>query len=223
MNLKEVLIKEDLYKNFENIKDFKLKNELYNKCSIKTYEKGDVLFFNSDIKNSALILNGKYSIRQFVSIHGDLVTKGTDKLWLGLSKVVSKSDHELEIVFSKTTNILFIPLNELLHLESQKNYDLWIKISKIAINQMILLKKRLAEKSFLPTKVDFLRYLKENNYLIQGLTIKEIAIEMNINIRTLQRNISSLKKEGLLIRDFNNKMIKAKSRSCIDDYLAEYI
>ncbi len=219
MNLREVLIKKDLFKYFNNIENEAIKNNLLNKSSLNTYKKGDIIYFNPEDENVLIFLEGKYHIRSFISDEADYIYPGSGEFWLGIYAVLGNESSELEISFAEDTTVLSLPLKELLYSDPSKNVELWMLISKMSTKRMMHMHRKSAERLVLPTEVYFLKSLVENNYIYEGVSVQDISYKIHVNTRTLQRVVQNLEKEGLLIRDKAKKIIKVSDRNKVDTYL----
>ncbi len=217
--LKEKLIKLELFKYFQNIKDSSTKKELLESCSIETYYKKDILYFKPNEEKVLIFLSGKYHIRQFISDEADYIYPGSGELWIGLSEIVDETDYELEIMFTEKAEVLTIPLKKLLYIEPKENFELWIKISQMVTKRMYEYQKKSAERLVLPTKDYFLKCLAENDYSFEGISTQDISYSIHVNVRTLQRIINNLEKEKFIERNIQKKIIRATSLEKVDNYL----
>ncbi len=219
MNLKEVLLERNLYTYFENIKNPIVRNSLLNKCKLKKYKKGEIFHFNAEGDKALIFLDGKYNLRFFVSLDSDYVYTGSGEFWLGIPAILDEEEYEFEVSLIEDTNVLIIPLKELLYLDPSKNANLWIKVMEISAKRVLSHQSRAIDKVALSTKECFLKELVENNYAFLDTNVVEIANAMRVNSRTLQRTVVALEKMKLIERDINKKYIKAISRDSVDAYL----
>ncbi len=141
---------------------------------------------------------------------------------MGTAAALGEEIPELEITFIEETDLICMPLKDLLYTDPSKNIDLWIRIAKLMTEKLVTTFKKSGRILVLPVEVYFLRCLVENGYIFKGFSVRDVALLIGINTRTLQRIVKKYEIEGLIVREKDKKIIKASSKEVLDEFLKKY-
>lgn len=224
MDVKKILIEQEIYPFFMNIKDESLRNKLFSKCEILEYKADDFIYYSTQEDISALIfLSGKVAVRAFINETTDYIIPWSNKYWYGALSIMTDDFTECELFFSEDTKILSFPLKELLFSEPKENYELWMKVGRMAAQALRDIQVKSVKRAALSTEAYFLTLFIENGYHIKNLSIPEIAGNMHVNKRTLQRLVQNLEKKDLIVRSKTEKYIYAVDNEKLDEYFESII
>ena len=223
MEIKDTLVKLDLYKYIENIKNSKDKDSILSNCNIKKCNKYDFLYFNSMEGNILILLSGKVNIKAYLNIDDEYTVPWDDDIWLGSSNIISNNHEQYELTFLEDSSILFYPLKKLIKLIGDNNCDLWRRLCKLEANNHIWIKRKAAERLFLPKEIVFLKFLVQNNYSFIGMSTEDISEKINMSTRTIQRITHKFVKLNLIRKDRSNKSLHAINKEMIDSYLLDHL
>lgn len=220
MNIIDTLKENGIYEFIMNIQDEKERNKILSGCRIEEFKKGDFFIFLPEGETLAMaFLSGGVKMTVYVDEIADYTVSWNIDMWFGVAQALSEDIGMCEIIFKEDTKVLFFPLRDILFGNPKENIDLWIKISKMAARKALQVQRKVIERGALPTETYFLKRLSENGYCFEGVSVPEISQELNVNIRTLQRAIQLLEKQGYIKRDRSKKTICAVDNSKIDMYL----
>lgn len=222
MDLIETLKENGIYEYIMNIEEEKTRNKILSECKIEEFKKRDFLHFFPEKETLAMaFLSGSVNMIVYVDDVADYTVTWNSDMWFGIAQALSEGIRECEIVFQEDTRVLFFPLKDILFGNPKGNIDLWIKVSKMAARKALEIQRKIVEKGALSTEAYFLKKLVDNGYKFD-LSVQDIANNLSINLRTLQRAIQLLTKQGYIKRDSKNKSIVATSNRKVDDYLEEF-
>ncbi len=224
MDVKKLLIEQDIYPFFMNIKDENLRKKLFSKCKIIEYKADDFIYHSTKEDNSVFIfLSGRVNIRAFINETTDYIVPWSNKYWYGALSIVADDFTECELFFAEDTKILSFPLKELLFSEPKENYELWMKVGRMAAQALRDIQVKSIKKAALSTEAYFLTLFIENGYHVKNLSIPEIAGRLQVNSRTLQRLVQKLEEKKLIVRNKGKKYIYAVDNNKIDEYLESIV
>lgn len=219
MEIKDLLIDQEIYPYIMNIKDDKLRKEVLSECKLLEYKTDDFIHISTENNPNALIfLSGKINLRAFINESTDYIIPWNNKYWYGALSIIAGDWNECELFFLEDTKVLSFPLKKILHYEPKENYELWMKISKMSALALRDVQVKAIQRAALSNEAYFLTLFIENGYHFENLSIPEMAGRMKVNTRTLQRLIQNLEKEDLIVRNKMKKYIYAKDKDKIDSY-----
>lgn len=220
VDIKEILTEQDIYRFIMNVKDEKLRRGLLSECKLLKYKAEDVEYISTEGRSSAYaILSGRINVRVFLNESTDYVIPWENKNWYGAMSILAEDYTECEIIFLEDTNVLSFPLKALLEAAPQENFELLMRLMKMGAKAFREVQVQNIKRAALSTEAYFLSSFKDNDYRYDGLSIPDISYLLKINTRTLQRVIQALENKNLIVRDKVKKIIYAKDRDKIDDYL----
>lgn len=224
MDIDKILKENDIYSFILNIEDKDKQKEIFSKCRVKEYRKGESIYFTPETDElTKVFLSGRVNMVVYIDDIADHTVTWNNDIWFGIANALSEDVRECEIIFKEDTKVLFFPLKDILYGNPKENIKLWMKISKMAARKALQVQRKAVERGALSTEAYFLLSLTKNGYCYEGVSVKDISHELNINLRTLQRAINLLEKGGYIKRDRSKKSISAQDKEKVDSYLASII
>ncbi len=177
----------------------------------------DKLFLFSSKKGFAwyIVKGGLISVRYFTG-EEELFWKVNKGEWFGVPDAILNDSPEHDIKILKGTVVLEIPLEKLLNSEetSKNFYRKMLKELARTVKPVIV---NAAARIKYGNEMYFIEYLKRNNYEISFKSIKDLAVLLNINLRTFHRIIKRMVEENVLLKEEN--MIKVSDFEALDLYI----
>ncbi len=222
MNVKDILMELDIYKYIEHITDKDVSNNIFEECRIESFKKRDVFYFEPHNEEGLIFLNGKINLTSYVT--DDIIFTGTweTEIWLGITHALGINKDHYEVTFLEDTDVLFLPLKKILDANPKENYELWVRISKMIAQKYLNFYTSSTRRLTLPTEVFFLKSLMENGGTFNNISIQDIAYQLHLNVRTLQRTIQNLENKKFIERSRSKKIISVISTHRVEEYLSEY-
>ncbi len=209
LKLREVL--ENL--EIEEILDTSFRDQI----RLISWDLEDELFLFSSKKGFAwyIVKGGLISVRYFTG-EEELFWKVNEGEWFGVPDAILNDSPEHDIKILKGTVVLEIPLEKLLNSEetSKNFYRKMLKELARTVKPVIV---NAAARIKYGNEMYFIEYLKRNNYEISFKSIKDLAVLLNINLRTFHRIIKRMVEENVLLKEEN--MIKVSDFEALDLYI----
>lgn len=209
LKLKEVL--EEL--EIEEILDTSFRDQI----RLINWDLEDELFLFSSKKGFAwyIVKGGLISVRYFTG-EEELFWKLNEGEWFGVPDAILNDSPEHDIKILKGTVVLEIPLEKLLNSEetSKNFYRKMLKELARTVKPVIV---NAAARIKYGNEMYFIEYLKRNNYEISFKSIKDLAVLLNINLRTFHRILKRMVEEDILLKEEN--MIKVIDFEALDLYI----
>lgn len=216
MKLKEALTEAGIYDSFLEISKATSHKELEELFEIKDFKKGEVISFSEEAggKNGYVwnILKGEGKQIFYPSGGKEYIFKLTVGEWIGVPGAVSNLYILTDIEFLEDTQVLIFPLGKMIRERSDIMGEIWERIARMMVNKFVWAAEQFMDKSSMSNEAYFLKALANNNYSFEDTTTKSLSESLGINLRTLQRIISSLEKRKLIKRD------KSKGRVWVEDF-----
>ncbi len=212
LKLKEVL--ENL--EIEEILDTSFRDQI----RLISWDLEDELFLFSSKKGFAwyIVKGGLISVRYFTG-EEELFWKVNEGEWFGVPDAILNDSPEHDIKVLKGTVVLEIPLEKLLNSEetSKNFYRKMLKELARTVKPVIV---NAAARIKYGNEMYFIEYLKRNNYEISFKSIKDLAVLLNISLRTFHRIIKRMVEENVLLKEEN--MIKVIDFEALDLYIQRF-
>lgn len=220
MSLIDSLKENNIYEFIMNIQDEEVRNKIFLKCRVEEYRKGDFILFLPENEPLAMVfISGEVNMVVYVDDVADYTVSWSNDMWFGIAQALSEDIGICEIIFQKDTKVLYFPLKDILFENPKENIELWIKISKMAARKALQVQRKVIEKGALSTEAYLLKKISENECYFRGFSLQKISKMLNINIRTLQRSIQILEKQGYIKRDSNKRTIYSIDEEKVVTYL----
>ncbi len=212
LKLREVL--ENL--EIEEILDTSFRDQI----RLISWDLEDELFLFSSKKGFAwyIVKGGLISVRYFTG-EEELFWKVNEGEWFGVPDAILNDSPEHDIKVLKGTVVLEIPLEKLLNSEetSKNFYRKMLKELARTVKPVIV---NAAARIKYGNEMYFIEYLKRNNYEISFKSIKDLAVLLNISLRTFHRIIKRMVEENVLLKEEN--MIKVIDFEALDLYIQRF-
>lgn len=208
------LLATDLFKNFkeEELSDL-FKEECYR---ISLYKKNKIIHFESEKCSTLdLIIQGEIIVQK-IDEDGSILTIEKFRTGdnLGGNLLFSKDNSYPMTIISKEDTIMLQINGDLILELCQKNKAFLVEFLKCISDKTFLLTnkiKSISTKSLRESIIDFLNYeyYSQNSLSINlNMTKKELAERLGCERTSLSRELSKMKKNGLLTYDKNSITIK---------------
>lgn len=189
-----------------------LTKEEKERCKIITLKKDEILFIEGDTCHEiGIIKKGVISISSY-SYQGIEMNYNTllEGQIFGNNLLFSSEPYYKGNVISKTkSEIILIGKEDLVRI-LQNNESFLKEYLHIQSDFGKSLNNKIKTLSFYKARDRFLYYLSSHNNVIRFISISELANELNMSREVLSRLITSLKNEGIIIK--NNHHIKIISK-----------
>lgn len=223
MKLKNALIEANIYDSFLEFSKVTSDEELENLFEIRDFKKGEVVSFTEEAggKNGYVwnILKGE--AKQIFYPYGsrEYIFKLTVGEWIGVPGAVSNFYTLVDIEFLEDTQILVFPLGKMIRERPDIMAGIWERIARMMVNKFVWAAEQFINKSSMSNEAYFLKTIANNNYSFEDTTTKSLSESLGINLRTLQRIISSLEERKLIKRDKSKNKIWVEDFDAFDTYL----
>jgi CRP-like cAMP-binding protein len=215
----EVLQLTDLFKSFSKQELMSLFNEKNSK--VRLYKKNSVIHFESEkCLTLDVILNGELTVQR-IDESGDILTITDFSAGdiIGGNILFGNSNfYPMSIIAKTDTIILHIEKGLILGL-CQSNKDFLVEFLNLISERAFILTnkiKTISMKSLRECIIDFLNYeyySHKNNKIKLNMTKKELAERLGVQRTSLSRELSKMRKDGLI--DFDKHFITIKDMSII--------
>jgi len=223
MKLKNSLVEAGIYNSFLEIFKAVSEKELEELFEIKRFKKGEVTSFSEEAggKDGYVwnILTGKAKQIFYPSGSSEYIFKLTEGEWIGVPGAVSGLYTLTDIEFLEDTEVLIFPLGKMIRERPDIMAGLWEKIARMMVNKFVWAGEQFIDKSSMSNEAYFLKTLANNNYSFEDTTTKALSESLGINLRTLQRIISSLEERNLIKKDKSKNKIWVEDYDAFDNYL----
>lgn len=191
-------------------------NILYNISSLKSYGKGNIIFYEGDQpKKLKLLLDGIVRVYK-VDAKGNEITLH----FFQPQTLIAETAHMQKINYPATaiceTECKFLEIDyKLFEKDFLRNPDISFKIIQSLSKKVKALQDVISTNLTMNTFSRLCKFIYENENHIQELSHKKIAAILNITPETLSRNLSILKKDEIVavnrrkIQILNKKRLKA--------------
>lgn len=205
---------------FENLsKECLLEIFSINTHHIKKYNKGEVIHFQNELCNTMEVILKGQALIQKIDENGNILTISSFSAGeiIGANLLFSSQKHYPMTVISKDNSVLLhVNADFVLDLCKRDSHFLISLINIISDKTLTLTNKinSISLKTIREFIVDFLIYeyhLQKNTKITLNTSKKEIAERFGIQRPSLSRELSKMRKEGLIDYDANTITIKALS------------
>lgn len=192
-------------------------NRLYKISSLKSYSKGNIIFYEGDKPEKLrLLLDGIVRVYK-VDAKGNEVTLH----FFQPQTLIAETAHMQKINYPATaiceTDSTLLEIDyELFEKDFLRNPDISLKIIQSLSNKVRTLQNVITTNLTMNTFDRLCKFIYENENHIQELSHRKIAAILNITPETLSRNLSTLKKDGLIA--VNHRKIQITDKEQLSKY-----
>ncbi|BEP29592.1 Crp/Fnr family transcriptional regulator [Helicovermis profundi] len=183
-----------------------------NSIFIKKYDKNEIIHLQSELCSSMdIVIEGKVIV-QNIDENGNIITISNfekNELFGAHLLFSSQNFYPMTIIAQEETTILKIEKSKILDLCQNNKIFLIEYLNQISdrSNTLASVINRVTRKSIRACIIDFLKFeknLQDSNKIILNISKKELSEKFGIQRTSLSRELSKMKKDGLIDFDKNS-------------------
>ncbi len=193
---------EDIISNLEREELIrKLPLEIRQEMRIVKYKPHEVVAF--DASNSDYVwrvLSGAIKIKYFTLLDHEINGEFHSGEWFGGPCSLIGFEGSVDILTIKESVILWFPLKKMIEKYPEEMNAVWEVVAVESAKEYRKILSNIVAKLTLTNEGYFIKYLMDNNGLIEFNSLDELGEILNMNVRTLYRIIGNLKQKNLILK-----------------------